>query len=80
MYTSCGLNRGRDIDGWEAPGKGYVKVNVDGACNPNGGASACAGVMRDYKGKVRGDFLFNMGIGDCYVAERWAILMGLKWS
>ena len=45
-----------------------MKVNVDGACNPDGGASACAGVVRDYKGKVRGDFLFNMGRGDCYVA------------
>ena len=38
------------------------------------------GVMRDYKRKVRGGFLFNMGRGDCYIAERWTILMGLKWS
>ena len=36
--------------------------------------------MRDCEGKVRGGFLFNIGRGDPYLAERWAILMGLKWS
>ena len=38
------------------------------------------GVLRDHRGMVKGGFLFNIGRGDCFLTERWAVLMGLKWS
>lgn len=39
--------QGHRDDVWQAPDKGFVKLNVDGTCLPTGGASACAGIMRD---------------------------------
>ena len=49
---------------------------MDGDCNWNGGTISCAGVMRDYKGMIRGGFLFNIGGGDSYKAEVWGSLWG----
>ena len=69
---------GRDKT-WAAPEKGYVKLNVDGACSIPGGMTSCAGVLRDSRGEVRGGFLFNIGRGDCFYAKTWGIRMGLRW-
>ena len=69
---------GRD-KAWAAPEKGYVKLNVDGACSILEGMTSCARVLRDSRGEVRGGFLFNIGWGDSFYAEMWGICMGLRW-
>ena len=44
---SRSLTKGRREGVWKAPEKGFVKLNVDGACKFIRGGAACAGVLRD---------------------------------
>ena len=55
-------------------------MNTDGSGRGTVGNIACGGVMRDWKGEVKGGFLFNVGNGGSFLAELWGILMGLRWS
>ena len=63
---------------WRPPDQGCTKMNTDGACNPKLGMIACGGILRDYRGEVKGGFMFNIGHGVSFEAEMWGIIMGLR--
>ena len=63
---------------WKAPERGCFKINTDGACQSLLGIAASGGILRDYKGEVKGGFMFNIGQGGSFLAEVWGILMGLR--
>ena len=54
-------------------------MNTDEACNPNLGMITCEGILRDFRGEVKGGFMFNIGRGVSFEAEMRAILMSLWW-
>ncbi|KAK9097467.1 hypothetical protein Sjap_022964 [Stephania japonica] len=62
---------------WCCPDKGWLKLNIDGAWNSEGKASA-GDLIRDEEGRlVRG---FHHSLGDCSTLdpELWGVLMGLR--
>lgn len=63
---------------WMPPMKEYVKINVYGATTSEENMTAYSGIMRDYRGKVKWSFLFNIKRGNSFLVVRCAILMGLR--
>lgn len=62
---------------WQKPPYGWIKVNVDGSCNPTNGTTSCGGIIRDHHGKWLGGYMYNIGSCSSEEAEAWGILQGL---
>nr|GMD34497.1 uncharacterized protein LOC109150807 [Ipomoea batatas]GMD36195.1 uncharacterized protein LOC109150807 [Ipomoea batatas] len=63
---------------WAKPPPGWVKINVDGSCNPQTGKASCGGIARNEDG----DWIMGLShtIGNCLidVAEAWALMKGIQ--
>ncbi|KAF7803026.1 putative reverse transcriptase [Senna tora] len=63
---------------WKKPLLGWVKINVDGACNKDQSLkAACGGVARDHNGRYVGAFTRNLGACSSLHAELWGVQSGL---
>lgn len=63
---------------WKKPPGGFLKVNVDGACDPRSVIIGAGGIVRDHDGKWMVGFIHNIGKGHPLLAEAWAILTGIQ--
>ncbi|KAF7833419.1 ribonuclease H [Senna tora] len=64
---------------WDKPELGWIKINVDGACNSEHAAkAACGGVARNAQGMFVGAFTRNLGSCSVIHAELWGVLSGLE--
>ena len=54
---------------WTPPSVGWVKLNVDGSCNPNSGTISVGGVLRDHLKNWLKGFALNRGVGSILEAE-----------
>lgn len=70
------IPRGEEV--WRPPCAGYVKVNVDGAFSISGGS--CGGLIRNDCGEVLGGFMFKGHMSNCFEAESWGFLIGLRYA
>ncbi|KAJ8898838.1 hypothetical protein K2173_008147 [Erythroxylum novogranatense] len=62
---------------WLLPSNGWMALNTDGASKGNPGVVGAGGVIRDTKGRWLHGFVQNIGIATSFVAELWAIKVGL---
>ncbi|KAL4301824.1 hypothetical protein GQ457_10G009460 [Hibiscus cannabinus] len=62
---------------WEAPPRGWVKLNVDDAVSPMDSKASVGGVFRDDKGRWLHGFARYIGRCDALFAKLWAIHDGL---
>lgn len=44
------------------------------------GVAACGGILKDYKGEVKGGFMLNLGKCGSFLAKVWGVIMGLRWA
>lgn len=61
---------------WIPPPPTWHKVNFDGAAQGQPGIAACGGIVRNYRGFVRGTFAAPLGIQTSMFAE----IMGFLWA
>ncbi|KAI5351864.1 hypothetical protein L3X38_004755 [Prunus dulcis] len=61
---------------WQLPPEGKYKLNTDG-CRSKDSAIGAGAVVRDYFGTWLGGFSTNMGFGQVFQAELWAIYHGI---
>ncbi|KAL4383394.1 hypothetical protein GQ457_15G018290 [Hibiscus cannabinus] len=75
---SFSLSKVRKKLSWEAPPCGFLKLNVDGAMEGNGGKGGIGGLLRNNLGICLEKFSLPIGPGPPILAELEAILHGLK--
>ncbi|XP_061358756.1 uncharacterized protein LOC133302948 [Gastrolobium bilobum] len=63
---------------WKFPLSGWIKVNTDSSCSPDGERSSCGGVLRDSSGNWLVGFRKFTGHGNALLAELKGILLGLE--
>lgn len=63
---------------WEPPNEDWFKLNVDGVCDSNSHLIAAGGVLTNHLGNWITGFNQFLGNGDCFLAETWSVLLGLK--
>lgn len=63
---------------WQPPDEGWLKINVDGACDPLSHDIAVGGLIRDHIGNWVLGFYKFLGSGDSFLAEVWGVLLGLQ--
>lgn len=51
------LFKDSELDFWQPPRKGFLKLNIDGASKGNPGTTGHGGVLRDEKGNI--SFIFH---------------------
>ncbi|KAK4267638.1 hypothetical protein QN277_024391 [Acacia crassicarpa] len=63
---------------WSPPPPGWFKLNVDGAVSLSEMKAGCGGVIRDHMGLWISGFTQTLGFCNAYMAEEWALLLGLR--
>lgn len=63
---------------WLPPDDGWLKLNVDGACDTTTHCIPAGGLIRDHHGNWTGGFHQFLGRGNSLLAECWGALLGLK--
>ncbi|KAK8478649.1 hypothetical protein V6N11_031136 [Hibiscus sabdariffa] len=75
---SYSLSKVRKNLRWEAPPCGFLKLNIDGVMEGNGGKGGIRGLLRNNLGICLEKFSLPIGPGPLILAELEAILHGLK--
>ncbi|KAE8720559.1 hypothetical protein F3Y22_tig00018999pilonHSYRG00028 [Hibiscus syriacus] len=73
--TSTGSRRNVN---WKPPPPGVIKLNTDGAVQPNTMEAVSGGVLRDNSGRWITRFCRNIGSCPIIQADTWAVLDGLE--
>ncbi|CAL9024261.1 unnamed protein product [Prunus brigantina] len=63
---------------WQPPPCGFFKLNIDGSRVSDSGCIAAGGIIRNSDGIWIAGFSANLGHGEVFVAEAWALYYGLK--
>ena len=63
---------------WQPPDEGWIKLNVDGACDLNSKSMAAGGILRDHLGNWISGFQKFLGSGDSRLVECWSALLGIN--
>ncbi|KAF5191552.1 hypothetical protein FRX31_018863 [Thalictrum thalictroides] len=65
---------------WYPPRPPFVKLNTDGASRGNPGTAGLGAVIRDYEGNVLSAVCQGLHPMTNFLAECWAIVVGLEWA
>lgn len=63
---------------WSTPEEGWLKLNIDGACDPLSKSISAGGIVRDQSGSWVKGFQQFLGQGNSLLAECWGALLGIK--
>lgn len=63
---------------WMAPEEGWLKLNIDGACDPISNSIAVGGIIRDQFGNWIICFQNFLGQGNSLLTECWGVLLGIN--
>lgn len=66
------------LDNQVPPEEGWLKLNVDGACDNSSNCITVGGLIRDHHGNWIKGFNQFMGLGNSLLSELWGALLGLK--
>ncbi|KAJ8762621.1 hypothetical protein K2173_008060 [Erythroxylum novogranatense] len=62
---------------WLLPSNGWIALNTDGTSKGNLGVAGAGSVIKDTEGRWLDGFVQNIGVATSFVAELWAIKVGL---
>ncbi|OVA15408.1 Ribonuclease H domain [Macleaya cordata] len=65
---------------WRLPCQDQIKISCDGCSKGNPGLGGAGIVIRDYKGETLAAMSVGLGICTNFVAELFAIILGLEWA
>jgi hypothetical protein len=65
---------------WEAPQKGFYKINFDGASKGNPGPTGYGSTIQKRKGEILHIIVVNLGHNTKNSLEIWGLLKGLQAS